>query len=78
MRRSITRWNNYQTPALSFKLGSVDDFVRLFLPGQVRRTGAGYPQKVGPAVLQVEGANLPSALEVVVLNVRRPTTELLS
>jgi hypothetical protein len=39
-------------------LGSVADFVRLFQPGQVRR------QKV----LQVEGASLPNALEIVVLD----------
>jgi len=49
---------HYQTPALSFNLGSVADFVRLFQPGQVRY------QKV----LQAERTSLPNVLEVVVLD----------
>ncbi len=63
---------HYKTPVLSFKLGGVDDFVRLFQPGQVRRPGAdavaGAATAPAGAVLQVEGASLPSALEVVVLD----------
>jgi L-ascorbate metabolism protein UlaG (beta-lactamase superfamily) len=64
---------HYKTPVLSFKLGGVDDFVRLFQPGQVRRRARSADAPAGAAapagaVLQVEGANLPSALEVVVLD----------
>jgi L-ascorbate metabolism protein UlaG (beta-lactamase superfamily) len=49
---------HYRTPALSFKLGAVDDFLRLFPPGQVRREQA----------LEIDRRGLPDSLEVVVLD----------
>jgi L-ascorbate metabolism protein UlaG (beta-lactamase superfamily) len=49
---------HYQTPALSIKLGGVDDFVRLFPLAQVRRDHE----------LQVEQPGMPGLPEVVVLD----------
>jgi L-ascorbate metabolism protein UlaG (beta-lactamase superfamily) len=54
---------HYKTPALKLPLAGVDDFIRYFTPEQVRRRAPG-----AGAVLQVDGANLPSTLEVVVLD----------
>jgi L-ascorbate metabolism protein UlaG (beta-lactamase superfamily) len=59
---------HYKTPVLKLPLAGVDDFLRYFTPGQVRRrVPAECPPGTG-AVLQVDGANLPSGLEVVVLD----------
>ncbi len=64
---------HYKTPALSFNLGDVADFVRLFQPGQVRQRARSADDFASAAAsagasLQVEGASLPSSLEVVVLD----------
>lgn len=50
---------HYKTPVFSSRLSSADDFVRRFRPGQARRVRE---------ALQVEGASLPSSLEVVVMD----------
>ena len=51
---------HYKTPALSpsLPIAAADDFLKYYPPGQVRRE----------QMLQVEGANLPSSLEIVVLD----------
>ncbi len=48
---------HYKTPVLKMPLATVDQFLRLFQPGQVRRE----------QWLAVEGANLPPSQEVIVL-----------
>jgi L-ascorbate metabolism protein UlaG (beta-lactamase superfamily) len=60
---------HYKTKVFSSRLTGVDDFTRRFQPEQVRhaRVPSGREHQAAES-LQVEGANLPPSLEVVVMD----------